>query len=261
MRYNRLWMNEPATRWLPHRKCNPGARLRLFCFPYAGGGAVVYRKWSQSLPATVEVCPVELPGRASRLQEPPFTKLLPLVHSLAQAIRAHLDKPFAFFGHSMGGVIGFELARHLRDEYGFGPSHLFVSGCPAPEMVNLDPPTFNLPEPEFFEELRRLNGTPKEVLEHPELMQLMLPLLRADFELTETYVYSSGRPLDCPISAFGGLRDDVVSREQLEAWLHHTSAGFSLRMFPGDHFFLQTAQTHLLRVLSDELCQLVRRVS
>ena len=241
--------------WITCRKPNPQARLRLFCFPYVGGGVSIFRAWSDGLPADVEVCPVQLPGRGTRLMEPPFTQLSPLVQALAEALFPLLDKPFAFFGHSLGALVSFELARQLRRQYGVGvqPVHLFVSADRAPQIAYRDRLIHSLPEKEFFVELRRLNGTPGEVLEDEELMQTMLPVLRADFAVHETYIYSTEPPLNCPISTYGGLQDHKVSRGDLEAWCDQTSVSFSLRMFPGDHFFLNTTRPVLLRVLSQEL--------
>ena len=239
--------------WIPFRKPRLEARLRLFCFPYAGAGALIFRNWSESLPADVEVCPVQLPGRGTRLTERPFTQLSPLVEALAQGLVPLLDRPFAFFGHSLGALISFELARRVRRRYGLHPVRLFVSAGRAPQIPNRGPPIHVLPEKEFLAELRRLNGTPGELLDHQELMEIMLPILRADFALYETYVYSNEPPLNCPISAFGGLQDRRVNDSDLEAWCAQTSVSFSLRMFPGDHFFL--TQPLLLRVLSKELQQ------
>ena len=239
--------------WIAFRKPNPQARLRLFCFPYAGAGASIFRTWSASLPADVEVCPVQFPGRGTRLTETPFTRLAPLVDALAQALGPHLDKPFAFFGHSLGALVEFELARHLRKQSGIQPVHLFVSADRAPQIRHRDRPIHALPEREFLAELRRLNGIPEKVWEDAELMQIMLPVLRADFSVYETYVYAIEPPLDCFISGFGGLQDQKVSRSDLEIWHEQTSASFSLRMFPGDHFFLNTALPLLLHVLSQRL--------
>jgi medium-chain acyl-[acyl-carrier-protein] hydrolase len=239
--------------WIACRKPNPQARLRLFCFPYAGAGASIFRTWSDGLPADVEVCPVQIPGRGTRLMETPFTQLSPLVQALAQALAPLLDKPFAFFGHSLGALVGFELARQLRRQSGVQPVRLFVSADRAPQIPHRDRPIHALPEEEFLQELRRLNGIPGKVLEEAELMQIMLPVLRADFAVYETYVYSTEPPLDCPISTFGGLQDARVSRGDLEAWRDQTSGSFSLRMFPGDHFFLNTTQPLLLQALSQEL--------
>ena len=240
--------------WIASRKPNPQARLRLFCFPYAGGGASIFRTWSDGLPMDVEVCPVQFPGRGTRLTETPFTQLSPLVQAVAQALVPLLDKPFAFFGHSLGALIGFELARQLRRQSGVQPVRLFVSADRAPQIPQRDRPIHALPEGEFLVELHRLNGIPGKVLEEVELMQIMLPVLRADFAVYETYVYSTEPPLNCPISTFGGLQDHRVSRGDLEAWRDQTSASFSLRMFSGDHFFWNTTQPLLLQVLSQELC-------
>ena len=239
--------------WIAYRKPNPQARLRLFCFPYAGTGASIFRTWSDSLPADVEVCPVQFPGRGTRLMETPFTQLSPLVQALAQTLLPLLDKPFAFFGHSLGALVGFELARQLRRQSGVQPVRLFVSADRAPQIPPRDRPIHALPEREFLGELRRLNGIPGKVLEEADLMQIMLPVLRADLAVYETYVYSSEPPLNCPISIFGGLQDHRVSRGDLEAWRDQTSVSFSLRMFPGDHFFWNTTQPLLLQALSKEL--------
>ncbi len=239
--------------WIAFRRPNPQARLRLFCFPYAGTGAAMFRSWPDRLPAYVEVCPVQFPGRGTRLMETPFTRLLPLVEALGQALVPLLEKPFAFFGHSLGALVGFELARQLRRQSGVQPVRLFVSAARAPQLPPRHRPIHALPEAQFLEELRRLNGTPGEVLEHAELMQVMFPILRADFAVYETYAYSSEPPLPCCISSFGGLQDQRVSRDDLDAWREQTSASISMRMFPGDHFFLNTAQPLLLRALSQEL--------
>ena len=239
--------------WIAFRKPNPQARLRLFCFPYAGTGASIFRTWPDGLPADVEVCPVQFPGRGTRLMETPFTQLSELVQALAQALVSLLDKPFAFFGHSLGALVGFELARQLRRQPGVQPVRLFVSADRAPQIPHRDRPIHALPEGEFLDELRRLNGIPGKVLEEAELMQIMLPILRADFAVYETYVYSTEPPLNCPISIFGGLQDHRVSRGDLEAWRDQTTGSFSSRMFPGDHFFLNTTQPVLLQALSQEL--------
>ena len=239
--------------WIACRKPNPQARLRLFCFPYAGSGAAIFRTWSEGLPSDVEVCPVQFPGRGTRLMETPFTQISPPVEALAQALAPLLGKPFAFFGHSLGALVGFELARQLRRQSGVQPVRLFVSADRAPQIPHRGRPIHALPEEEFLGELRRLNGIPKKVLEDVELMQIMIPVLRADFAVYETYAYSFEPPLNCPISTFGGLQDDRVSRGDLEAWRDQTSVSFSLRMFPGDHFFLHAAQPLLLQVLSQEL--------
>lgn len=245
-----------STPWLVCPRPNPGASLRLFCFPYAGGMAANFSRWHLSLPPTIEVCPVQLPGRGKRIRETPFKDVRSLVKAAAVELLPYFDKPFAFFGHSMGGLIAFELARHLRYEYNLKPARLFISGRRAPQIPSEAAPTYNLPEAEFVEALRNLEGTPAEVLEHPELRHLMLPLLRADFSVCETYVYQAEPPLDCPISVFGGLQDRDVQRKHLEHWGTQTTTPITLRMLPGGHFFINTQEQLLLRVLSQELHQL-----
>jgi surfactin synthase thioesterase subunit len=238
---------------MPGRKPSPHTRLRLFCSPYAGGSASMFRIWPNALPADVEACPIQLPGRCTRLMERPFTDLSSLIEVLAQALSSLLDKPFAIFGHSLGALVGFELARQLRRQYGASPARLFVSAGCAPQIPRRGSPIHILPAKEFLAEVRRLNGVPKEVLEQEELMEIVVPLLRADFALYETYMYSAEPPLNCPISAFGGLQDSKVTRSDLEAWRDQTAGAFSLRMLSGDHFFLNTTQPLLLQMLSHEL--------
>ena len=239
--------------WVSIRASRPYAAVRLFCFPYAGGSPLSYRAWSGMLPATYEVCSIRLPGRESRLLEAPFTRLDPLVESLTEAILPYLNKQFVFFGHSMGARIAFELARSLSQRAGLEPAHLIVSGSPAPQVPRTDRPIYDLPEAELIEELRILDGTPEEVLRHPELMQLMMPLLRADLELVQTYFYKPGLRLGCPITAFGGTQDLKISQENLEAWRKETTGTFALRMVEGGHFFVNTARPQLLDMISRQL--------
>jgi medium-chain acyl-[acyl-carrier-protein] hydrolase len=214
---------------------------------------MIYQSWSTLLPPKMEVCPIQLPGRGKRLLENPYLRLAPLVEDVAEAISPYLDRPFAFFGHSMGAMIGFELARLLHRERKPGPSYLIFSGRRAPHLPRTEPLTYNLQESEFFEKLRELDGTPEEVFESAELMKLMLPILRADFEVVQTYQHEPGEPLDCPFSVYGGLQDSYVQKEHLKAWSSHTASTFKLRMFPGNHFFIRTAQHQLLTSIAEDL--------
>lgn len=239
--------------WLVSSREKPNGKVRLFSFPFAGGSAATYRLWQDDLPESIGSSPVELPGRGRRLSEPPFHHLTEIVDALAQALSPFFDKPFAFFGHSMGALISFELCRRLRRDGNVFPVHLFVSGRRAPHLPKLEPASYNLPEPEFIERLRCLNGTSRAVLDHPELMQLMIPLLRADFSVSDRYEYKTEPPLDCPVTVFGGIGDVETTREQLEQWHEHTTSVFSLHMFPGDHFFLHSAQPEMLSIIARQL--------
>ncbi len=240
-------------RWVACQRQNDLATLRLFCFPYAGGGAQVFRRWQETLPENVEVCSIQLPGREARISEPAFTSLPPLVQAIAKALSPYLDKPFAFFGHSMGGLICFELAHQMTSRYGVSPHQLFISGCRAPQLPSLNPPIHELPDSDFLEEIKAYGATPDEVLENSELMQLLLPLLRSDFAVAETYAYTERVPLQCPITVFGGFQDDKVELSSLEAWRCHTDSAFASYMFPGGHFFLSTNRIALLQCISRDL--------
>jgi len=227
--------------------------VRLFCFPYAGGGATIFRRWAAALPKQVEVRPYELPGRGERLGEAPCTNMRELVPAIASALSGILDTPFALFGHSLGAFIAFELARYLKTYFGKEPAQLFVSGNTPPHLPRAEPVTYNLPEAEFRAEVARLNGTPQEILSNAEAMSLLTPILRADFELIETYKYQEGPKLSCPIRAFGGLQDTEILMDDLSEWRHHTSSSFCLSMMPGDHFFIAKSERQMLSVLSTDL--------
>lgn len=227
--------------------------LRLFCFHYAGGNAQVFREWQRHLPPQVEVCLVHLPGRGRRMGEPPFTRLQPLVQTVADAIVPEIEGPFAFYGHSMGALISFELVRELRRRNLSLPVHLFVSGRRAPSVPETEPPAFHLPPQELIAKIKRLNGTPNEFFEDPELQELSLPLLRADFEIVDTYEYFPDAPLPCSITVYGGEQDEHVPVESLTAWEGQTSAKYQLRMLPGDHFFIDNHKKEFIRVFSYDL--------
>ncbi len=239
------------TPWVKYSKPRPQAHFRLFCFPHAGKGASLFSRWSDELPDEIEVCAVQLPGREDRISELPFTHMPLLIRSLAYALYPHFQtKPYAFFGHSMGGTVCFELARHLQKHHYPGPAQLFIAAQQAPQLVNSDPPTHNLPDKEFIGELRRLNGTPIEILQNAEVLEIALPLLRADFAICETYQYIVEDPLTSPIFVAAGLDDNDISYDKLTAWREQTQASFTLRMFAGDHFFLENSRKALLQAIS-----------
>jgi medium-chain acyl-[acyl-carrier-protein] hydrolase len=240
--------------WVIFPKPNPQARIRLFCFPYAGGGTLAFRDWIKNLPPDVDLSLVQLPGHDSRLKEQPLTHLTPLLEVMIPALLPYLNQPFAFYGHSMGALLCFEAARLLYQEYNLEPAHLFVSGSRAPQLPSRLIPTHHLPDVRFASELRRrYNAIPDAVFNNTEIMQFFLPILRADFSIIETYEYIEGLPLPCPISAFGGLHDEMVAIDEISAWKQQTSNQFFLQMLPGDHFFINTAQDKFLEMISQQL--------
>lgn len=226
--------------------------MRLFCFPYAGAGASVFRDWPKFFTPEIEVVPIQLPGRESRIREAAITRIEPLVELLARDL-GDLSTPFAFFGHSMGALVGYELARKLSYEGKPAPVHLFVSARRDPSILDEGSPLHRLDDMNLLEKLRELNGTPEEILQYPELVSFWLELLRADLEVCETYVPKDAIPLEGPITAFGGLEDAHVSRDDMAAWRNRTRNAFELHMLPGDHFFLRTSRDLLLRTIAQSL--------
>lgn len=237
--------------WLIRPKGRAASRVRLVCFPYAGGGASAFHAWHSALPEYVEVCAVQLPGRENRIAETPHDHLPSLLPPLVDALQSVLDPPFAIFGHSMGALIGFEFSRYVRRLYGLQPIQLFVSGHKAPQLTKPTPPPQE--DAQLLEELARLDGTPAQVLENEELRRMVLSLMRADLSVCRTYDYSPDEPLDCGISAFGGLNDLEVSSTELAAWRAQTSDRFALRMVPGGHFFIREARRSVLEAVSWDL--------
>ncbi len=242
-----------ANGWFVRRNDNLPARL--FCLPYAGGSASLFVRWRVPLSPLVEVCPVELPGRGGRLFEQPFTRMQPLVEALAEATLPLLDRPYSLFGHSNGALIAFELARHLRRSGAAQPCLLIVSASRAPHFPSHTPGLHDLPRAEFLEGVRRLNGAAQEVFDNSELMDLLIPVLRADLAVNETYEYRIQDPLDCPIIVYAGNQDDTVTPDEFTGWRACTRAGFRLQWFQADHFSLlrqpQRVITHLSRDLKD----------
>jgi medium-chain acyl-[acyl-carrier-protein] hydrolase len=238
--------------WIVRPRPNPRAALRLVCFPYAGAGASVFRTWPSSLPGHVEVLAVELPGRESRFTEPPFDQLGPLVTAVTDAVAGELSDRFAIFGHSMGALLGFSFAHELRRRLRREPVHLFVSGRRAPQLPDLLP-MHQLSKRDLLDRLRLLGGVPDAVLQETKLMEIFLPILRADIAVSEAGDMAPDAPLGCPITALGGVADPRANMDELRAWSVQTTAPFDCEMFPGGHFFIQSARDAVLDSLSRRL--------
>lgn len=237
--------------WLREIRGSTGP-LRLVCFPHAGAGPAAYRQWARPLAPAVRVTAVQLPAREERIDEPGYRRMGPLLDDLVPVLARALVEPFAFFGHSMGALVAYEVTRRLRAMSGPQPVHLFVSGRAAPQTPERRAPVAGLADGDFAAAVLRYNGIPAQVAAEESLMRLLLPTLRADFELCETYRHAPGPPLECPLSAFGGLADDVW-RSELVPWQERTSGRFRLRMLPGDHFFVATARDQVIRAVLDDL--------
>jgi medium-chain acyl-[acyl-carrier-protein] hydrolase len=223
-------------KWLLPLKPNPTARLRVIGFPHSGGGGRAFSPWMAGLPEDIEFLAVQLPGREERFREPPHSRMEPLVEALLPALAPYLDMPLVLFGHSLGGLIAFEVARVLTSQKLSSPAHVIVSSTWAAHLPPPMPLMHLLSDDELQDRLRALEGTPQEVLGH-ELLRAFLPLIRADMAVGETYVYPGGEPLTCPLTVYGGADDAIISSQSLEAWKSLTSGPLKLRLFPGGHFY------------------------
>lgn len=245
------------SQWLAYRRELPDAKLRLFCF--SGGGASTFTTWSKGMPADVEVCPIQPPGRESRLREPPITRIPQLVAQSMEVLTPLLDRPFALFGHSVGALIVFELARQLRRQGACTPEWLFTSGHPAPDLPQRRPAVSHLTPPEFWRAMRDHFAMDPILLDSEDMKSFLYPGLRADYELVETYVYEEDLPFDFPLSVFGGSQDPETTDFELREWQKHTTSSFSKRILEGDHTFIKTAREALVRELAQDLEQLLTK--
>lgn len=240
------------SKWFKTEKKAHIKELRIFCLPYAGGGASVFRNWSDYLPDFIDICPIQLPGREDRILESAIKDMDELVDILKKEIHDYLDLPYIIFGHSLGARIGFELTRSLINEYGIKPLQLIVAGSRAPEIPEPNP-LHHLPDDKFIKELKRFSGTPEEVLDNKDLMGIFIPSLRADFSIDETWIFLEDEPLEIPITAFYGTDDPEASKKEISGWENHTSSDFELIPVKGEHFFINDEQDSFLKLLSDNI--------
>jgi len=233
--------------WMLRPDARASAPCRLFCLPFAGAGASQFFPWKSLLPPFVELCTLQLPGREGRFREPAFVRADEAAEHVAREMLAWIDRPYALFGHSMGALLTFEVARSLRRRGCRLPFVLLLSGYPAPHLPRDQAPVSGLPKEQLIERLREMQGTPEVVLRDPELMNFLLPALRADFAICETYTFREEPPLPIPMVVFGGAEDNEAPPPRLEPWRLHTSAGFRQETLPGGHFFLHSSRERLLQ--------------
>ncbi len=248
--------------WIEKWKSNPQAKARLFCFPHVGASAMIYRTWGSSLPEDIELIAVELPGRGRRFGESAFHSMSDLIPAMSEGLQSLLDKPFFLFGHSMGALIAYEWTFFLEQKNQKLPEAIFLSAFGAPHLPARPRKVLHrLSDEDFLEELRRLKGTPPEVLQHQELMQLLLPMIRADLEIVENYQYASlPRRVSSPLYALGASQDEEVELPRLEAWKDLTSSEFKMKLFEGDHFYIQNSRLQVLEYLTQEISKRMQHV-
>lgn len=240
-------MSGQPHRWLHRFTDRPGARVSLVCLPHAGGTADFYRDWAPRLPPHIELFAVQYPGRRERISEPPITDMGRLADAIG-AVLTRLDRPYALFGHSMGAAIAYEAVLRTPSD----PVRLFVSGREAPRRSRPGQ-VHRRGDEGLLAELKRLGGTPAELLDDSELRALVLPSVRADYRLIETYRPTVAEPLSCPVTAFVGESDPDAPIAEVAEWAETTDAGFELRLFLGDHFYLKAPGT-------DVVAEVVRRL-
>ncbi|WP_233842644.1 thioesterase domain-containing protein [Dyella sp. 2HG41-7] len=244
MTVNRRASAADTGRWFRRFGANSGARRRLICFHHAGGSPSLFADWHRHITLTTEVWAVVLPGRETRFAEAPLDRMDELAAMLVEVMP--LDLPFAFFGHSLGAVIGFEVASQLRSRGLPEPARLFVSACLAPQLCLKERSRATLSDAELLRALEGFGGTPKELLEYPEYLDMVLAVLRADFNVIDTYAAPENSELRFPITAYAGLSDPHIPPELMKEWERWSTPGFTCHSFVGDHFYLNTQRSALI---------------
>jgi surfactin synthase thioesterase subunit len=246
---------EAARAWIGGRRRRRDA-IQLLCFPYAGGGSWIYQHWQDGLPDGIDVRPIELPGRGARRREPPFSDLGALVRALRTSVMAEVGKPYALFGHSLGARIAIELAAAIRSARADEPLHIFLSGINPPRAADDPLRPAPLPPARLLARLRWLGGTPPEALDDGELMASCLPVLNADFQLSDTPARPDLRAFDVPITVLMGDGDPTTSRALAEQWRTYSTGAFRIETIPGDHFFLHASRDRVIETVAAALAPL-----
>jgi pyochelin biosynthesis protein PchC len=250
-------MSNPAddNLWIRRFHHEPNTRVTLVCFPHAGGSASFFYPVSDAMQSTMQVVALQYPGRQDRREERPLTTIAELADESFAALRPLMDRPLAFFGHSMGATVAFEVAVRMKRELAGAPVTLFASGRRAPSRHRVET-VHQLDDEGIVTELKKLSGTDARILGDLEVLRMILPAIRSDYTAAETYRYLPGPTLDCPIVALTGESDPKVTLEEAQAWADHTTGGFELRTFGGGHFYLAQHQREVINLISDQLLSL-----
>ncbi len=239
--------------WFRPFKCNKNSYISLFCFHYGGGSASAYKKWAKDIIDQVDLVAIQLPGRENRFREPLLKNVSQVTNELYKNFDSYIHKPFIFFGHSIGALIAFEFARLLRKKDISEPKHLIVSAAKAPQLPLKRSIIHNLPDSKFVEEICKYNGIPNNILEDQGLASIFLPIIRADFSISETYQYATEEVLSFPITALGGLNDASLEQADLLEWSKQTSSFFEYNLLPGDHFFIRSSYQQVITIMNNIL--------
>jgi surfactin synthase thioesterase subunit len=243
---------ESPGRWVKYPGPRPRAHTRLFAFHYAGGSASIFRAWPGRLPDGIEVIAIQLPGREGRIAEPPYDRMDPLVDQLIAVLQPHLDRPFVYFGCSMGARVSYALAQAQRERGLPLPGALFLAASPGPSLP-VRVPGWDEPDEQLVDYLRGLGGTPGAVLDKPELLSLVLPTVRADLTVVATWPYTGPAALPIPIHAFAGADDHYATPDRMAAWRRETEQDFTLSVIDGGHFFIHSALPEVLDLIARDL--------
>lgn len=250
-----------ANAWFLRFSRSSTPSLRLFCFPFAGSSASVFRRWIEVLPEQVEVMAVQLPGRENRLREPCMNEMDEILVKLEPEIERVLDLPFVFFGHSLGALVAFEVLRRLEARGQHRAELFFASGGLAPHTCTVRDEPLRLTSEEILEDLRRISSAHRALLDDPEVLSLMLPMLQADFEMYANYRYRENAPIHTPIVAIRGAADTYITQDSQLEWERHTAARFAFHTIPGSHLFMLDSPEALLSLVNGYLAPILNNYS
>jgi medium-chain acyl-[acyl-carrier-protein] hydrolase len=245
-----------ASTWFFRPKINQRAKIHLFCFPYAGGNAEIYHSWPDYLPDEIEMIAIQYPGHLKSLGEKPFTRMSALVAAIYDEIKDYFDKPYAFFGHSMGAMITYDLCQYLNSKNAPLPVHIFQAARRAPHIQSIQPALHSMSTAEIISVMRNFSMLPEEIISNDYILQLILPGIIADFEIVETWQYNpQAKPLHVPMTVFCGVNDNQATRNDMEAWRKHTTGEFKIYIYPEQHFFIHHEQIrqNLIRIVAGTL--------